>query len=264
MIKPIVNLPGHVADSTDPHGSTLTQSVAINAPTHQNPSGDLALAATGNIVLRAISIDDTTVTIENTVPGKVANLTVDGTVNGRDVAADGAVLDVAVLETDVAAKGDIFVATDDDVLTNLGVGTNGQVLQANSGEASGVKWADVIKTFPFNWPNPVTSPAPDEVPIGYFAENVEIIHLFAQVVTGTGTLDFQVYIRDRATSDTGVTSLKTSGDFQADVTGVEYDATDMDESITASLASPNVLVAKAVSQTGSPTLVRLFVAYKLV
>lgn len=47
----------------------------------------------------------------------------------------------AVMESDVDAKGDIFVATADNTLTRLAVGTNNHVLTADSAEASGVKWA---------------------------------------------------------------------------------------------------------------------------
>ena len=47
----------------------------------------------------------------------------------------------AVMESDVDAKGDIFVATADNTVTRLAVGTNGHVLTADSAEASGVKWA---------------------------------------------------------------------------------------------------------------------------
>ena len=45
------------------------------------------------------------------------------------------------METDVNAKGDVFVATANNTLTRLAVGTNTHVLTADSGEASGVKWA---------------------------------------------------------------------------------------------------------------------------
>jgi hypothetical protein len=58
---------------------------------------------------------------------------------GTDVQAHDALLD------DIAAitptKGDLLVTDGTDLLA-LGVGTNGQVLTADSAEASGVKWAD--------------------------------------------------------------------------------------------------------------------------
>jgi hypothetical protein len=41
----------------------------------------------------------------------------------------------------VNAKGDILAASGDNVVTRLGVGTNGQVLTADSAQALGVKWA---------------------------------------------------------------------------------------------------------------------------
>jgi len=47
----------------------------------------------------------------------------------------------AVMETDVDAKGDILVATANDTITRVAVGTNDYVLTADSSEASGVKWA---------------------------------------------------------------------------------------------------------------------------
>lgn len=44
------------------------------------------------------------------------------------------------------AKGDLAVATADNTATRLAVGTNGQVLTADSAEAGGVKWATVAGT----------------------------------------------------------------------------------------------------------------------
>jgi hypothetical protein len=46
-----------------------------------------------------------------------------------------------VLESDVAAKGDIFVGTANDTLGVLSVGANDAVLVADSVAATGVKWA---------------------------------------------------------------------------------------------------------------------------
>lgn len=47
----------------------------------------------------------------------------------------------AIPETLIDAKGDVIVGTAADTAARLGVGSNGQVLTADSGEASGVKWA---------------------------------------------------------------------------------------------------------------------------
>jgi hypothetical protein len=52
-----------------------------------------------------------------------------------DAEAQNAVADL------ITAKGDIFAGSAVDVLAVVGVGTNGQVLTADSAEAAGVKWA---------------------------------------------------------------------------------------------------------------------------
>lgn len=46
-----------------------------------------------------------------------------------------------IAKTIVDAKGDLIAATAADTVTRLAVGTNGQVLTADSAEATGVKWA---------------------------------------------------------------------------------------------------------------------------
>lgn len=64
-----------------------------------------------------------------------AGLVVEGstaTVNGKNIITAGV----------VDAKGDLIVGSADDAVARLGVGTNGQVLTAASGETYGVKWAD--------------------------------------------------------------------------------------------------------------------------
>jgi len=47
----------------------------------------------------------------------------------------------------VDAKGDLLVGTANDTLTRLPVGTDEQVLIADSAEASGVRWADPASGF---------------------------------------------------------------------------------------------------------------------
>jgi hypothetical protein len=56
-------------------------------------------------------------------------------------ASDLDYFNTAVQPSTLTAKGDTFVATAASTVTRLGVGTNGQVLTADSAEAKGVKWA---------------------------------------------------------------------------------------------------------------------------
>lgn len=51
-----------------------------------------------------------------------------------------------VKKSSYALKGDILVATATGVVTNLGVGTNGQGIVADSTQASGVKWGTISGT----------------------------------------------------------------------------------------------------------------------
>jgi hypothetical protein len=63
-----------------------------------------------------------------------AGLVVEGstaTVNGKNIITAGV----------VDAKGDLIVGSADDAVARLGIGTNGQVLTANSGATYGVEWS---------------------------------------------------------------------------------------------------------------------------
>ena len=46
----------------------------------------------------------------------------------------------------VTTKGDLFAATGANVVTRLAAGANGKVLKADSGESTGLAWADAVLT----------------------------------------------------------------------------------------------------------------------
>ena len=90
--------------------------------------------------------------------GVTGNITVSGTVDGRDLQTDGTKLDGieasaditdatnvnaagAVMNSDLATKGQILVGDGSGDPSALSVGTNNYVLTADSSEATGVKWA---------------------------------------------------------------------------------------------------------------------------
>lgn len=57
--------------------------------------------------------------------------------DATNVAAAG-----AVMESDIAAKGDLFAGSADNTVVIITMGTDGQVLTADSAEAGGMKWDD--------------------------------------------------------------------------------------------------------------------------
>lgn len=64
-----------------------------------------------------------------------------GTAAGTVAAGDDSRMVNALLKTLADAKGDLLVATAADAIARLAVGTDGQVLTADSTTAAGVKWA---------------------------------------------------------------------------------------------------------------------------
>lgn len=97
----------------------------------------------------AASHTDGTDDIQSATAGQkgLATATQIAKLNGIETGAD--VTDVAnveaagaVMKTLVDAKGDLLVATADDIVTRLPVGTDDQVLSADSAEATGLKWVD--------------------------------------------------------------------------------------------------------------------------
>lgn len=57
--------------------------------------------------------------------------------------AGGGESGAVTLTVDVDTKGDVLVGTGADTVAKVGVGSDDQVLTADSNEASGVKWATV-------------------------------------------------------------------------------------------------------------------------
>jgi hypothetical protein len=71
-------------------------------------------------------------------PGDITAVTAGTGISGGGTS--GAVTITNSMATEIAAKGDLIAGTGSQTFDNLGVGTNGQVLTADSTTATGLKW----------------------------------------------------------------------------------------------------------------------------
>jgi hypothetical protein len=73
------------------------------------------------------------------VPADIQSL---ATALNTDVGTVATTATAAQARSTLTAKGDLYVATASATTTRLGVGSNGQVLVADSSTVSGVRWSD--------------------------------------------------------------------------------------------------------------------------
>ena len=91
--------------------------------------------------LRLYHYGDYSYNTANSSTASLVNPSIAYTINDLQDQIDAIDLSTALLETDFNAKGDLLSASANDTLSILSVGTNGQVLTANSATASGLEWS---------------------------------------------------------------------------------------------------------------------------
>jgi hypothetical protein len=91
--------------------------------------------------LRLYHYGDYAYNTANASTGSLVNPSIAYTINNLQSQITAIDLSTALLKTDFAAKGDLLSASANDTLSVLSVGTNGQVLTANSATDSGLQWA---------------------------------------------------------------------------------------------------------------------------
>jgi hypothetical protein len=148
----------HAALTTSVHGIANTANLATNASvatavtahesdtTNVHGIADTTVLATDAEVAAAIAVhtgdtvdahDASAISFAPT--GTIAATDVQAAI--AEVASEAASLSGAIPASMVDAKGDLLVATAADTVARLPVGTNGYVLTAASGQASGLQWA---------------------------------------------------------------------------------------------------------------------------
>lgn len=91
--------------------------------------------------LRLYHYGDYTFDTAESDPAELINPSIAYTINDLQDQINAIDLSNVLLETDFTAKGDLLSASANDTLSILSVGTNGQVLTANSATASGLEWS---------------------------------------------------------------------------------------------------------------------------
>jgi hypothetical protein len=131
--------------ASQPVDSDLTAIAALTTTSFGRSFLALADAAAGRTLLglgtaatQATGAFDASGAATTAQAAAISAAATDATTKANAVAAQ---LSNYVLATLVDAKGDMFVATADNTVARLGVGSNGQVLTADSTQTPGVKWA---------------------------------------------------------------------------------------------------------------------------
>ena len=101
----------------------------------------LSNAADIQAALRIYHYGDENYNPANASEGSLVNPSIAYTINNLQTQINAIDTSGSLLETDFAAKGDLLSASANDTLSVLSVGTNGQVLTANSATASGLQWS---------------------------------------------------------------------------------------------------------------------------
>jgi hypothetical protein len=148
--NPWKNIP-HVGPLIDAIQDGLASSSGGGIPaTIVDAKGDLIVATADDTVTRQPVGSNDTVLIADSVQStgiKWSQITDAMVASGANIAQTkilNLTTDLAdkISKTIVDAKGDLIVATANDTVTRLPVGTDGQILTADSAQSSGIKWAD--------------------------------------------------------------------------------------------------------------------------
>lgn len=149
----------------------------------------------------------------------------------------------AIQNSIVTAKGDLISATGSGAPARLAVGTNGQVLKANSATSTGLEWGSISSSAPASGGASVLT---KQSTTSTSFTDLSTVGPSVTVTTGTKALVMWSCVVDNNSADrgtytsfavSGATTLAATADYQTDLTG-------------SSANRPYITVARSVLLTG--------------
>jgi hypothetical protein len=178
---------------------------------------DLKGGTTGQILAKATSADMDFAWITNDV-GDITAVTAGTGISGGGTS--GAVTITNSMATEIAAKGDLIVGTGSQTFDNLTAGTNYRVLQAQSGQTTGLQWVGPVTQYTPTWTADGGSPSIGNGQLaGYWQRYGNFCHVkfFFQAGSttnfGTGAWYFSLPFTSAAGNTTGMGGGHYTEDF---------------------------------------------------
>lgn len=133
---------GFACDNAGGAGGASFVGTSSNLTLGDGSAGIVPAGNFGNLSAADVpNLDTAKITTGQFVDGRMPTAS-----NAATIGAISTVANAAVPKSTVDAKGDLLVGTANDTVGRLAVGSNGQVLTADSAEATGAKWATVSAT----------------------------------------------------------------------------------------------------------------------
>jgi len=166
--------------------------------------GALAMRTLGN------AIDTSLVDLKGGTTGQVLSKTSNTDMDFTWVTSDDA---NAIQNAIVDAKGDLITATAADTPARLAVGTNGQVLTADSTTATGLKWASASSGLTFVTSQTFSNVASVTFTSCFSSSYVSYLIVFEDIYAATGSDDLQMQWRYSTTTETGASHYGSTSQF---------------------------------------------------
>ena len=173
---------------------------------------DLLGGTTGQVLSNSTNADMDFTWINND-QGDITGVTAGTGISGGGTS--GTVTVTNSMATAIDAKGDLIGGTGADAFARLAVGTNGQVLTADSAESTGLKWATASGGFTYAAYTPTFTNftlGNGTINVARWAQSGKMVHVYGQVTLGsTSSVSGNITLSLPATASSSIVGINCVG-----------------------------------------------------